>query len=301
MFVISPESKKEQKSRYMKKMKKSSYIILSLLLLITLFTGCAKSDGLSIKVCGYSDSLPENPHKLEYREWSKDTFTDSKANKSVALSFGSLEAAGEYVKTDIKLSEFYKTHEYKDANNRYFSLTEDGKLCSYFFGKGAEEENVRVYTESECIDIARAFVANITDISEYTVTAAFDEGQKMYTVSFTKYADGFECADRADVSVEETGHIYSFSSTMFGRIPADAKTDFDREAVQAQVIAKLDTEYSKAKQVYDEVSYKNFDYELTVDEDGEYALVCSADVVCVDHGGGYDEVISERIILLIRQ
>lgn len=31
----------------------------------------------------------------------------------------------------------------------------------------------------------------------------------MYTVSFTEYADVFECADRADVSVEEMGHIYS--------------------------------------------------------------------------------------------
>lgn len=196
---------------------------------------------------------------------------------------------------------FYKTHKYRDENNRFFSVTDDGKLCAYFFGnRSSEDDNERTYTESECIDIARKFLSNITDVSEYTVTTVFDEDRRLYTVSFVKYADGFRCSDRADIRIEETGYIYSFSSTMLGRMSSDVTTNFDNEAIRSQIISKLDSEYSEAKQAYDDVSYENFDYELTIDDDGKYALICSIDVKCTRSYDGYDSIISERIRLLIQ-
>ena len=282
-------------------MRTVSCIIISLLLFMTLFTGCTKKDELSIRICGYSDSIPENSHKLEYQEWSEEAFVDSKAEKNISLSVGSIEVAGEYVETEIRFSEFYKTHKYRDENNRFFSVTDDGKLCAYFFGnRSSEDDNERTYTESECIDIARKFLSNITDVSEYTVTTVFDEDRRLYTVSFVKYADGFRCSDRADIRIEETGYIYSFSSTMLGRMSSDATTNFDEEAIRSQIVSKLDSEYSKAKQAYDDVSYENFDYELIIDDDGKYALICSIDVKCTRSYDGYDSIISERIRLLIQ-
>ncbi len=284
-------------------MKKINYIMLPLLLLAVLFTGCAKNEGLSIKICGYSDSLSENPHKLEYNKWSKGDFVDSKAKKNVTVSVENMEMNGTYVESRVRDLEFYKTHEYKDANNKVFSLTEDGKLCSYFVGAGSAEGNTRTYTEAECIDIAKSFVSDVTDVSnlsQYTVTTEFNQTQKLYEVSFIKYVDGFESADHASVRVEETGHIYSFSSTMFGRIPSDAKTDFDLEEIQTKIIARLDTEYSKAKQIYDKVSYDNFRYTLTMDEEGDYMLQCAVDVDCRNHVGEYDTILGERILLIIQ-
>ena len=280
-------------------MRKISCIIILLVLLGTLF-GCTKKDELSIRVCGYSDSIPENPHKLEYQDWSKDAFVDSEAEKNVAFSVGNIEVTGNYVETEKRFSEFYETHKYKDKNNHYFSLTDDGKLCSYFFGSNSSEDNERTYTESECIDIASTFVSNITDVAQYTVTTTYDESRKMYTVSFVKYADGFRCSDRADIMIEETGYIYSFSSTMLGRISSNATTNFDREIIQEQVISKLEAEYNSAKKAYDDVTYENFDYELTIDEDGEYALICLIDVKCIRTHDDYDEIASERIMLLIQ-
>lgn len=282
-------------------MRTVSCIIISLLLFMTLFTGCAKKDELSIRICGYSDSIPENSHKLEYQEWSEEAFVDSKAEKNISLSVGNIEVAGEYVETEIRFSEFYKTHKYRDENNRFFSVTDDGKLCAYFFGnRSSEDDNERTYTESECIDIARKFLSNITDVSEYTVTTVFDEDRRLYTVSFVKYADGFRCSDRADIRIEETGYIYSFSSTMLGRMSSDATTNFDEEAIRSQIVSKLDSEYSKAKQAYDDVSFENFDYELIIDDDGKYALICSIDVRCIRSYDGYDSINSERIRLLIQ-
>ena len=283
-------------------MKIISSIITTLLILNTIFTGCNQSNTLSIQICGYSDSLPESAHKLEFDDWSKDAFVDSKAQQKVSFTVGSIRVKGDYVSSEQRYAEFFVTHEYKDENNRHFALTDDGKLCYYFFGNNpSPDENAPIYAESECIEMASAYLSNLTDISEYTVTADYNESNKMYIVSFSKYADGFKCADQAEIWIEETGHIYSFFSTMLGRIPSNAKTGFDRKVIQEQIIAKLDGEYSKVKETYDKVTYENFSYELTVDEEGDYALICSVDVNCIDTIDGYDSVISERIRLLIQQ
>ncbi len=286
-------------------MKKISCILITLMLLVASFTGCTKNDGLSnglsIKICGYSDSIPENPHKLEYQDWSQDSFVDSTTSENIELKIGNVEVVGNYVETEKRFSEFYDTHKYRDEQNRYFSLTDDGKLSTYFFGNDpSHEEKKYAYTESECIEISNNFISNITDVSDYTVSSVFDEDRKMYTISYIKYADGFKCSDRAEIMIEETGYIYSFSSTMFGRISSDATTNFDCGIIQDQIISKLDNEYSSAKKSYDEVSYENFDYELTIDNDGEYALICSVDVKCTRSYDGYDTVVSERIQLLIQ-
>ncbi len=282
-------------------MKRISCIILLVLLFTVLFAGCSKNDELSIRICGYSDSIPENSHKLEYKDWSKGTFTDFKAKKDIDFSIGAIHVAGNYIETEKRFSEFYNTHTYKDKENRYFSLTDDGKLCAYFFGNcSIQNGSERIYTESECIDIASTFLSDIIDVSHYTVTTTFNESRRMYTISFVKYADGYRCSDRADIMIEETGYIYSFSSTMLGRISPEAVTNFDYEKMYDQIVSKLDREYSNAKQVYDDVSYENFDYELTINSEGEYALICSIDVKCSRSHNGYNSVISERILLLIQ-
>lgn len=282
-------------------MRKASYIIFLFLLVVSLFISCTQNKNLSIKICGYSDSITENPHKLEYQAWSKDAFIDSDAEKKVIVAVGNIHSTGDYVKTEHRFSEYYNTHIYKDDNDRYFSITDDGKLCNYFFGDSSSDESgTRTYTESECLDIARAFLSKITDISKYTVTTTFHEDRRMYTISFNQYVNGFKCSDQAEIVVEETGHIYSFSSTMLGRIPVDAEPNFNREAIQTQVIAKLDKEYVKAKAVYDTVSYDKFSYELTIDERGQYALICTIDVRCINSHDGYNDIVSERIRLLIQ-
>lgn len=282
-------------------MKKASCIIISLLLLTTLLLGCSRNNNLSIKICGYSDSIPQAPHELEFEAWSEDAFFDSNVDKNIIITIGNVEVEGNYVNSEIRFSEFYKTHKYKDKNNCYFSLSDEGKLCTYFFGNEPSNNNYnKTYTESECIEIARTFVSNITNVSEYTATSTFDDERKMYTVSFTKYIDGFRCSDRADIMIKETGYIYSFSSTMLGQMSSNMTTGFDCENIKKQVISKLDDEYATAKQTYDEVSYESFDYELTIDDNGEYALICTVEVKCIHFYDGYDVVASERILLLIQ-
>ena len=258
-------------------------------------------ENYSIKICGYSDSVSGISHELEYKDWSQDAFVDSAAEKRVSFAIENLAIIGNYVETEKRFSEFYNTHTYKDENNRYFSLTEDGKLCTYFFGNdSSNSENKKVYTEAECVKVASKFVSNFVDVSEYTISTVFNENRKMYTVSFEKYIDGFKCSDRADIMIEETGYMYSFSSTMLGRISSTATTKFNSKTVQEQIVSRLDNEYSKVNQNYDKIEYKNFDYELTIDGNGEYALICSVKVACIKSYGEYETIDSELIQLLIQ-
>lgn len=283
------------------KMKKITFIIISLLALIMMLSGCSQNDGYSIKICGFSDSISEAAHKLEYSEWSKDSFIDSKAEKRITISVGDSQIEADYIETEKRFSEYYNTHKYKDRNNNEFFITENGQLSLYFFGRSAAStETAKIYTESECKDIACAFLSDIVDIADYSVRSEFDTDRKIYEFYFEKYADGFLCADQANIRVEETGHIYSFSSWMLGQISTDITTNFNRDAVEAQIISKLDKEYARAKEVYDAVEYENFQYTLTKASKDKYALICSVDVNCKKSHGEYTSIIPERIELLIQ-
>lgn len=274
-------------------MRKISCILISLILSIILFAGCSVNNNYSITILGSSN-------QSEFQDWDKGPFDDPTAKKAVEFDFGNVAVVGSYVETEKRFSEFYNTHTYKDKRNRQFTLTEDGKLSSYFFGNNPNKvENKQVYTESQCIEIASDFISNITDPSQYTVTAEYNATRGMYTVSFNKYVNGFKCSDQAEIKVEEDGYIYSFSSTMLGRIPANARTSFNRKNVEKNIIAKLDEEYSKVS--YDKVTYENFNYELTIDENGKYALICYLDVSYKENYGDCYSLLSERIRLLIQQ
>lgn len=282
-------------------MRKMIYIILSLVLPITVLSGCSVNNNYSIKICRYSDSISESSNQSEFQDWNKGPFDDPTAKKAVELDFGNVAVVGSYVETEKRFSEFYNTHTYKDENNHLFTLTEDGKLSSYFFGNNPNKvDNGKIYTKSECIEIARSFISEIVDPSQYTVTAEYNALLGMYRVSFDKYVDGFKCSDQAEIMIEQTGYIYSFSSTMLGKIPANAKTNFNRKAVEKKIIEKLDKEYSESKDSYDEVSYENFNYNLTMDENGKYALICYLDVDCIDIQGENKIVRGERMRLLIQ-
>lgn len=276
-------------------MRKISCILISLILSIILFAGCSVNNNYSITILGSSN-------QSEFQDWDKGPFDDPTAKKAVEFDFGNVAVVGSYVETEKRFSEFYNTHTYKDENNHFFTLTEDGKLSSYFFGNNPNKgENKQVYTEAQCIEIASDFISNITDPSQYTVTAEYNATRGMYTVSFDKYVDGFKCSDQAEIKVEEDGYIYSFSSTMLGRIPSNARTSFNRKNVEKNIIAKLDKEYSKSKDSYDEVSYENFNYTLTMNENGKYALICYLDVNCIEYYEEVKEIFPERIKLLIQQ
>lgn len=280
-------------------MKVTKILVLFLLIMATFLSACSKQEGYSIKICGFSDSIPEAKHTLEYKEWSKGYFSDPKAKKNIDITVNGNAIKAEYVDSEVKFYDYNTTHRYKDENGDYLEITTDGKLCSYFYGERTDTSD-KIYTEDECIDIARNYLDDIVALDDYTVKSEFDANQNMYMISFTKSCDGFIYADRADFMVKNTGYIYSFSSEMLGQIPKNTVTEFDIETVKKQVRARLDTEYSEAKKLYDSVLFEDVCYTLTKIDGDRYAIVATVDVSCIRTSGDYDIIDSERIQLLIQ-
>ena len=74
---------------------KRFFIIIACIGLISIFSGgCHKDRFSNILVCGFSDSVPEIAPKLEYSEWSKDSYIDSKQPQTVNVKIGSVSYSG---------------------------------------------------------------------------------------------------------------------------------------------------------------------------------------------------------------
>ena len=275
---------------------------LGILLLVALaLSACLDKEGYSIKLCAFSDGGSSGvSHEIEYPLWNGGYYEDPTAEKRLVSRIGNLNIDAEYVNSVINTYEYYATHRYRDENKSYYVIADDGKLCNYFCRKGEISDTDRIYTEEECIAIAREFLNTIVDSSAYTVRAAHDEEHGFYSVSFLKKINGFRCADSAYIRVLENGRIYTFHSFMLGEIPNDAVFEFDTAEIEKQIAANLDEKYEKVKEKYDTISYEDFEYVLTRTEDGEYALVCYVDIELIDHYEENDVVISERLTFFIR-
>lgn len=255
----------------------------------------------SIQICGFSDSLAEKKHNLEYYKWNGEVFYDNEAPKHIEISFAGKTYEADYKDSRIRFFEYYKTHRYKTADCATFYISSFGTICNYFHGLSEKEsESNVVLTEAECIQKACSILNNYVNTDDYTIQAKYNADDKRYDISFRKYVGGFMCADLADISIRETGDVYSFSSEMLGQIPVDADIDFDKDMIEKQVIAKLDNEYAEIKATCDSVQYNNIKYYLTKDENGKFALVCSLDVDCITHYEEFDELRSELIQLFIQ-
>ncbi len=255
-----------------------------------------------IQLCSFSDSISGVSHKAEYHDWREGSFVAEEEAKKIKLPIGDDDYQAEYWKTEKRFLEFYYTHSYWDEKGDSFSVTEDGQLSLYFFGSSDDaDENGKIYTEAECREIARAFLDNIVDADDYTVQSEYDAGNQRYKISFTKTVSGLDCADQAKFLVEENGHIYSFSSFMLGQIPNDAAVDFDIQAVETQLVARLDQIYADAKVGYDDVRYDFLNHTVTRDANGEYFLVSTVEVRCIIDHGEVLESMAERLSFVVTE
>ena len=179
---------------------------------------------------------------------------------------------------------------FPDINDYMDKQIKDRGLIYASLFQGFPYADVSCSTASVCVVSEKGAQEAAEDIARFVW-----ERRNYFNPNTLTAAQAFDLAEK----VEEDGYIYSFSSTMLGRIPANARTSFNRKNVEKNIIAKLDEEYSKGP--YDEVTYENFNYELTIDENGKYALICYLDVSYKENYGDCYSLLSERISLLIQQ
>ena len=133
------------------------------------------------------------------------------------------------------------------------------------------------FTQAQCESVAREFLGEYVDVSQYQEEIARDELYDGYLITFTKYLNGYPTTDMAQVCVLDNGKIGAYTSCMFGMVPSASNITFDYDKAVQAVYQKLDTIYADAKAKYESVVYEP-EFKYTVLEDGELGLFCSVKI-----------------------
>ncbi len=276
------------------------FLCMAIILSILALCGCAKTSEYSVLVYDFSDSPGGPETHQEYGVWFQDRKKDFSRPEKLSIQINGEEVVGEYEDSGIVPYNYYPTHRYNIDKDDRFEVDSEQRLISYYWGKADEDESGVMISEEESIAIAKEFLSKIIDIKDYVVEASYSESWGFYDVTFTKYVGSYRTADKASFWVTKNGKLHNFRSTMLGRIPTDAKPDFDMAAVTEQVTARLDEMYAKAKTIYDKVEYSDYQYILTMVNETDFALVCTVQIECIDYIAQYEQVIPGLVQFVIQ-
>ncbi len=251
----------------------------------------------SVRIYGFSDSISSADHSVEY------SFADSEKYEGIIPSvkkeflIGNKSYSASYDKVAYLAYNYFPVYEYGDSEGNSFSVDDTGKLTSCFFRK---EESDIVVSKEDCLQIAKRFLQNIIDVSQYEIEITENGDEKYYTIEFTKYIGDIKTTDSATIKVLYDGNIYSYSSFMLGRIPKKTNVStLNFEQVHLAIENKLDQIYKDVRNTYDKVKYDTSDLMLTVLKDGKIGLICYTNISCINTAGEYDVVLSERISMVV--
>ena len=286
---------------------KKAICLMSIITLIFLSSACTGvSQNSEYRIMrfeqSYSDSLLESDIEFTFGK-KEGYFVREDAAQTLSQSINGNTVEGVYKESKYGYGNYFVTDRYKaenSADSTWFEVDSDGMLAGYTH-KRSEEKTGKECTEDECIEIARAFMKNIIDISDYKMESKYDEAYDSYKIMFTKYVNDFETMDRAYVSVDKSGDVYLYTSNMLGKVPADVSTDFDLKAVKSTIEAKLDVLYENTKKTHDKTEYIDSEEILSVLEDGTPVLLVWYEIEYSKFEGEYEICSSDKIGFVVEK
>lgn len=251
--------------------------------------------------CDYSDSVSGANHKVEYDYWTVGRHIDTNIEKERQIMLDKNVTQGVYQYSQHQMPNNYPTHIYKDAKGTRFATDPDGFPVFFFWGnRQTDTPSLGVHTEQQCLSVARDFLSNYADVDEYEITTKTDSDKGIYEFTFTKWLNSYRTTDSATIVVKNDGSLYSYSSFMLGRLPTSADVEFNPDVAKQSVYQKLDTIYSPVRANYSAVTYGTPNFEYTILENGDLAILCVVDIQCENsNGGGICTIQSEKVALII--
>ncbi len=268
--------------------------------MVLCLTSCLHNDKTNrALICGYSDSVPEIVPKLDYVEWSKGAYFDQNQPQTVKGSVDGIDFSGTYFESEMNYGTYEIRHSYLDDNKKIFEINDEGVLSAYFWGSDNSINGEK--SQIECQSIALNFIFGVFGSypSDCEEKISYDEESKMYTFEYIKLIRGVESEERIDIVVEASGHIYSYRSTLWGKIHEEQVPYFDLEDAQKDVTKRLDELTKTARDSYSQVEYKDYDYRVSMIAESKYAILCTVDVICINRNGEFDVLAGEIIRFVI--
>ena len=299
------------------KAKNTFALVLALSLIFPFtFTACSNEDEPNQEVIRTDESNYEafvvgsslSASGIEYAV-EKDIYTvkektDPTAPPTVTLTISGYTLEGTYSHSRMNLPNNYYKHIYYGRNSIHeLYLDDSGQITAFFWPDlrtESKKKDEMELTEEECLKIAKDFILNTVsakvNLDEYVVRQTEEQADNYWFV-FTKHINGFATIDEARVRVSKNGYVYSYSSTMFGRISAEDMPKLDQNKLTKTIENKLDTIYQEVKGKFAAVKYEEPKLRLMLLDDGTPAVYCSVTVRFeIGKGGSISDLVSMVIL-----
>lgn len=249
-----------------------------------------------VMIYDYSDSIQSAYHTIEYEFADREKYNELIIIPNVELTVGGKQYSGVFQTRQYRANNYYPTSRYLDSNSNYFEIDDNSVLVSYFWGTASSE---KILPKEECLMVAKDFITNIIDISDYEIDITDDQERALYTVTFTRYVNGLKSTDCATVVVQYNGVLYSYSSNMLGRVKHIQAVNIDLNKAMASVDRKLNIIYQDTRDKHTRVEFEKSDFIITTLKDGSAGLICSVVIKCIDAFGEFETIVSERVNLVV--
>lgn len=253
----------------------------------------------SAMICGYSDSISGIVLKPDYDEWSRESYYDNNQLKTIKVSVNGIDHNGTYIESERNYGTYETRHSYLDDNNKIFEINDDGILSAYFWGSDRSLKNVK--SQKECQAIAHDFIFSMFGSYpyDYEERISYEEDRNIYTFEYIKLIRNVETEDKITIAVETTGHIYSYRSSLCGKIQEDRVPGFELQKIHSIVTERLDDITKIARNTYDQVEYNDFRYSITMISNSRYAILCDVNVNCIERSGEFEIREGEKIRFVV--
>ncbi len=279
----------------MKKLK-IAVIVLSLICSILLLKICLDSNNERFPQV-YCISV-DYTYIQDQRGWYTDyyvmadeeAYIDIEPPKTAAYNIADLELIGEYSGTNYPLFNYYPVATYVNENENYsFRLDDKGMLVNYLDSKKSIASDE--ISKSECEKLAKDFISEIVDISEYTISVSekerlyFDKDKEVmgYTISFEKYVNDVLTADSATISIRCDGTIYNFDSIQLGRIDVNSDiSKIDIPNTLKVIHQQMEFVYQNSYNYYHTIEYETIDSFIIKLKDGSLGMYYCVEVTAIN-------------------
>ena len=167
--------------------------------------------------------------------------TEQNVTLSVTKTVFGETVVGTYLYSTHNRPDTFYTRVYATEDGRLFGSDKDGILRFYTWEIDASIKTV--CTEQECQAIAKKFLTPYVDVENYKVSTVTKEDGTLYEFTFKKYYGDHPTVDHATVTVHQSGQLYAYSSTMFGKLSDHSDHPIDETKLNALINQDIESMY----------------------------------------------------------
>ena len=231
-------------------MKESKVIALIFLVALVFILGACNGPGhecpppaISNITFPHVESVRRIPgaHQGQLPPFEEVKTTEQSANQSITKNINDEKVTGTYLYSTHNNPDTFYTRVYQTQEGRLFGSDKDGILRFYTWEIDAGIKTV--CTEQECQAIAKKFLTPYVDVENYKVSTVTKEDGTLYEFTFKKYYGDHPTVDHATVTIHQSGQLYAYCSTMFGKLPDHSDHPIDETKLNALIEQNIESMY----------------------------------------------------------